>query len=53
VQGLATSSSIFATEPIVRDPETASMLASAGLQPMPQRHSLRGISEELTVYEIP
>jgi class 3 adenylate cyclase len=53
VQGLATTPSIFATEPIVRHPDTAAILASAGLQPVPQRHSLRGISEELTVYEIP
>ncbi len=53
VQGLASTSSIFATEPVVRDPATAALLASAGLQTMPQRHSLRGISEQLTVYEIP
>lgn len=53
VQGLASTFSIFATEPIVRDPATAAVLASAGLQPMPQRHSLRGISEQLPVYEIP
>jgi class 3 adenylate cyclase len=52
VQGLATASSIYATEPVVRHPETASLLASAGVQPMRQRHSLKGISEALTVYEI-
>jgi class 3 adenylate cyclase len=53
VQGLAMSHSIFATEPIVRDTETAALLASAGLVPVAQRHALRGIAEELTVYEIP
>jgi class 3 adenylate cyclase len=53
VQGLASSSSIYATEPVVQHPETASLLASAGLQPLPQRHALRGIAGELTVYEIP
>lgn len=52
VQGLASSSSIFATEPVVQHAGAASLLASAGLQPMPQRHALRGISEALTVYEI-
>ncbi|MES2634905.1 MAG: adenylate/guanylate cyclase domain-containing protein [Pseudomonadota bacterium] len=53
VQGLATSHAIFATEPVVNDPAVAGMLADAGLTPVPQRASLRGIADELTVYEIP
>ena len=53
VQGLAMSHSIFATEPIVKDPAVAVLLAAAGLTPVPQRCNLRGIADELTVYEIP
>jgi class 3 adenylate cyclase len=52
VQGLATASSIFATEPVVRDEKAASVLASAGVRPIAQQHALKGISEKLTVYEI-
>ncbi|WP_048440016.1 adenylate/guanylate cyclase domain-containing protein [Caenimonas sp. SL110] len=52
VQGLATSHAIFATAPVVNDPAVAGMLADAGLTPVPQRASLRGIADELTVYEI-
>jgi class 3 adenylate cyclase len=53
VQGLAMSQSIFATEPVVHNPDAARVLAAAGLTPVPQRCSLRGISDEFTVYEIP
>jgi class 3 adenylate cyclase len=53
VQGLAMSQSIFATEPIVKDPAVAKLLAEAGLTPVAQRCNLRGIADELTVYEIP
>jgi class 3 adenylate cyclase len=53
VQGLAKSHSIFATEPVVRHPEAIRLLGAAGLTPAPQRAMLRGISDELTVYEIP
>ena len=53
VQGLALSRSIFATEPIVNTPPAAQLLGERGLTPVPRRHSLRGIAEELTVYEIP
>jgi len=53
VQGLAVSRSIFATEPVVEDAQTARLLGEQGLIPVPQRHMLRGIADELTVYEIP
>jgi class 3 adenylate cyclase len=53
VQGLAMSRSIFATEPVVQYPDAARLLAEAGLTPVPQRCTLRGISDEFTVYEIP
>lgn len=53
VQGLATSHAIFATEPVVTHPAAADLLAEAGVVPAQQRHALRGIADEITVYEIP
>ena len=53
VQGLAQSRSIFATSTVVEQSEAAGVLRSAGLVPVPQRATLRGISDALTVYEIP
>jgi class 3 adenylate cyclase len=53
VQGLAVSRSIFATGPVVTNPETSRLLELSGLTPMPQRAALRGIADELTLYEIP
>jgi class 3 adenylate cyclase len=52
VQGLADSRSILATGPVVKHPQAANLLATSGLQPVPQRRALRGIAEELAVYEI-
>jgi hypothetical protein len=37
----------------VKDPAAARLLARRSLSAAPRRHSLRGIAEELTVYEIP
>jgi class 3 adenylate cyclase len=53
VQGLAQSRSIFATSPVIEHPEATRLLAAAHLVPVAQRTNLRGISESLTVYEIP
>ena len=53
VQGLAVSSSIFATGPVVEHPVSAKLLSTAGLTPEAQRAALRGIADEMTVYEIP
>jgi class 3 adenylate cyclase len=53
VQGLAVSRSIFVTEPVVANEQTARLLAAAGLTPVPQQASLRGIADQVTVYEIP
>src|SRR6266568_1524861 len=53
VQGLAASSSILATEAVVQHPRSLSVLQTKGLEPMPQRASLRGIADEFMVYEIP
>jgi class 3 adenylate cyclase len=53
VQGLAMSQSIFATESVVTNSRSQEMLQAAGLVPVSQRHALKGIADEFTVYEIP
>jgi class 3 adenylate cyclase len=53
VQGLADSRSILATGPVVKHPRASTLLATSGLSPVPQQRALRGIAEELAVYEIP
>lgn len=52
VQGVAKERAIVATEPVIEHAKTVQLLDAAGLVPVPQRHQLRGISNELTVYEI-
>lgn len=53
VQALVNSRAIFATESVVADSDTARLLQSSGLEPVAQRHTLRGIENEVTLYEIP
>ena len=53
VQGLASSRAIFATQPVVEDPNAAKILQSQSLRPSMRRAALRGIADETTVYEIP
>ena len=53
VQNLAVSRAILATEPVVDYPETANLLAHAGLKPAAQRAALKGVNEEVKLYEIP
>lgn len=53
VQALVNSRAIFATEPVVTDSDTARLLQASGIEPVAQRHTLRGIEAEVTLYEIP
>jgi class 3 adenylate cyclase len=53
VQGLADSRAIFATQAVVENPGSAALLAAAGLTPSAQDIALRGVSEEVTIYQIP
>jgi len=53
VQNLAQSRSIFATAPVIEDPQSAALLDKAGLTPMPQQIALRGVEGTLKIYEIP
>ena len=53
VQALADSRSILATGPVVAYPQTSSLLKTRGLDPVAQSRALRGITDEVAVYEIP
>jgi class 3 adenylate cyclase len=53
VQGLAEGHAIFATAPIVTDEAVAHTLTARNLVAHPRRAMLKGIREELVVYEIP
>ena len=53
VQNLAVSRSIFATGSVVGDKRAAALLETSGLTPVSRRGALRGIAEEMAIYEIP
>ena len=53
VQALAVSRSILATEAVVDNPKASELLETDGIKPMARRLPVRGIAEELAVYEIP
>jgi class 3 adenylate cyclase len=53
VQHLAASRAIFATGRVVEHPDAAKLLESAGLTPAPRTHALRGIADQVKLYEIP
>jgi class 3 adenylate cyclase len=53
VQGLAGTHSILATGKVVEDKHASIFLEKSGLTPMLRRIALRGIAEEMSVYEIP
>jgi class 3 adenylate cyclase len=53
VQNLAVSRSILATEPVVQYPQANAILESNGLKPTPRNEMLRGIAQEMAVFEIP
>jgi class 3 adenylate cyclase len=53
VQGLAVSRSIFASGQVVGNAEASKLLETSGITPTPQAHMLRGVANQITVYEIP
>src|SRR5215469_12677370 len=53
VQALADSRTILATGPVVTHPQASTLLETNGLKPASQRRALRGITDEVAVYEIP
>jgi class 3 adenylate cyclase len=53
VQALADSRAIFATAPIVKHAEAASLLRTAGIDPLPTEQALKGIADRMPIFEIP
>jgi class 3 adenylate cyclase len=53
VQGLADARAILATKPVVEHPQVAKLLASNKLMPTEQLAALRGVSDRMTVFQIP
>lgn len=53
VQGLATSQSIFVTDPVIADARAAEILNAAKLTPVSQGAMLRGVTSEMPLYVIP
>jgi class 3 adenylate cyclase len=53
VQALADSRTILATRSVVTDPQASALLETSGLKPVSQSRALRGIADEVAVYEIP
>jgi len=53
VQGLADSRSILATRSVVTHPTASSLLETSGLTPLAHHRALRGVADEMAVYEIP
>src|SRR5204862_4567239 len=53
VQGLAVSRSILATGSVVDHPQVFELLQTGGIKPTARRLSLRGIADDVAVYEIP
>jgi len=53
VQALADSRAILATSSVVTNPQASTLLESSGLKPVSQHRALRGIAEEMAVFQIP
>src|SRR4051812_26651128 len=53
VQHLALSQAIFASGSVVTDPNGSVILTNSGVAPIPRQAALRGITDELEVYELP
>jgi class 3 adenylate cyclase len=53
VQNLAVSRGICATGPVIENPQTSMLLESNNLKPVMKRAALKGIADEMMVYEIP
>jgi class 3 adenylate cyclase len=53
VQALAVSRSILATGSVVDHPQACTLLQTGGIKPTARQVPLRGIANEVSVYEIP
>ncbi len=52
VQGLAGAQGVLTTDPVVAHAGVQAILAARGLEAAPQRAQLKGIADEVTVYEV-
>jgi len=53
VQGLANERAIYATKPVVEHPQVAKLIAQNKLMPTEHLAALRGVSDKMTVFQIP
>jgi class 3 adenylate cyclase len=53
VQSLADSRAIYATKPVVSNPQVSEILERGKLTPMERDAALRGVADRVTVYQIP
>ncbi len=53
VQGMADSTAIIVTDSVVRDPRVTALLTRDGLLPATRNAALRGLAQEMALYEIP
>jgi class 3 adenylate cyclase len=53
VQGLANERAIFATKPVLEHPQVARMIETNKLMPTEQLAALRGVTDKMTVFQIP
>jgi class 3 adenylate cyclase len=53
VQHLAASPAICATGAVVDNEPTAQLFAKSGIAPVSRRQALRGVADDVTIYEIP
>jgi class 3 adenylate cyclase len=53
VQGLADSRAILVTKPVVENPQVSKLLEASRLSPEAQHTTLRGLSDKMTIYQIP
>jgi class 3 adenylate cyclase len=53
IQGVADARAICATGSVVDDPQSSRLLKTVGVRPKPHSAVLRGIPDEMTIYEIP
>ena len=51
VQGLADARAIFATKPVVENPQVAKMLEAASCVPTEQLAALRGVADKMAVFQ--
>jgi class 3 adenylate cyclase len=52
VQSLADAKAIFATKPVVENPQVAKMLENGNHRPTEQLAALRGVADKMTVFQI-